>query len=355
MFTRRRFLQSSFTLMAALAGCSPRALHQAVPEEVPPAAPVVAREPGLLARLAVVSDPHLDNSIGTGAKLKAALNDLRSVGADHYAFNGDLTNHAWPSEYDLFRQLTKGLSIDANMGNHEFYHFEHSDAELVDRFCKALGYERPYHAREVAGVQLIFLSGVLRKGAPKNPEWAWLTAEQVNWFEQQLKAKPKTPTLVFLHQTLNDTVAWSWGGNGFSGVGEAQQLRQILSRNPQVKLWFSGHTHQRQEGENQVSGQGSVTFVGVGSSFYTFVPSDKPEAREFGGFVKDLRRSDSRVVDVYADKLVVRARDHAAKAWVDSLQFEVALKARQVGCGGPVNCLGRPAGGWPGEPEMAVF
>lgn len=106
------------------------------------------------------------------------------------------------------------------------------------------------------------------------------------------------------------------------GVGQADQLRRILSRNPQVRLWFSGHTHRPLTSEGQSLKQGNTWFFGLGSTFYTLVPSAGGAGPR--GCAQDYEANMSRLVDVYSDRVVVRVRDHREGQWLSDLEVNIA-------------------------------
>jgi 3',5'-cyclic AMP phosphodiesterase CpdA len=330
VLTRRQFLTGASAVMLAASGCSKLRLPTpvgATPEPEAPGGPI---------RIALLSDTHVQetgsaHAVAINGKLSKAVADYREYRPHYWLVNGDVTDHGLPGEYAAFKRIMGSVARDDQLlvttGNHEFYDKEASDEEALRRFRQAFGREQPYMSRVVGGVHLVLLADEQWKTAPRNPDWAWLTPAQLQWLERVLQEHRDKFTVVFLHQPLQDTVLWTSGGNGFAGSGQIQELRAILRKNPQVKLWFSGHTHHGVDAPGQVVRKDGVTYLGLGSTYYQFVPSEAPEDQggwpSRGGFRKDMGVSQSRALEIWPDKVVVRARDHGKQAWLD--QHEVVI------------------------------
>ncbi len=331
MLDRRQFLLGAATVLAVAAGCT-RPPSQEPPQQaggVPAAVPDEAPRPF---RVALLSDPHTvaEDSNLAGAingKLADAVADYEPLQPDLWLVNGDIADHGLASELSAFRKvMAKGTGPEqllVNTGNHDFYDREASDEEELRRFCEAFGLETPYSHRVAGGLHFVMLATEQYKSASGPREWAWLTPEQLRWFEGVLAAHKDVLTVVCLHQPLQETVIWSHGGNDFAGCGQVAELRALLEQNPQVKLWFSGHTHMGPEIAGNVAHIDGVTYVGLGSTFYQFVPSDAPEAADYGGFRKDLSVNQSRMMEVWPDRLVLRARDHVRRSWMEAAELVI--------------------------------
>ncbi|HLN60710.1 MAG TPA: metallophosphoesterase [Symbiobacteriaceae bacterium] len=330
MLTRRQMLIAAGTVLLSASGCSKLKLP-VTPAEVP-----AAEQGPRPYRVALLSDPHTEAKTSltfgaTGGKLSQAVADLNPLIIDQWLCCGDVANHGLPEEWEAYKSVLAKVSKPdqwlVTTGNHEFYN-EASDQEVLQGFRKAFSLQRPYSNKVAGGVHFVMLADEQYKTAPGAREWAWVTPEQLRWFEQVLQEHRDKFTVVCLHQPLQETVLWSHGGNDFAGCGQVKQLRAILQKNPQVRLWLSGHTHLALQWEGQVVRQGGVTFACLGSTYYQFVASDAPEDQggwpAAGGYKKDLSASQSRVMEVWPDRVVVRARDHVKQVWLDKLQFEIA-------------------------------
>ncbi len=328
MIDRRAFLIGAATVLASATGCS-KVLPK--PPDVVEPAPPQEEGPRPL-RVALLSDPHAEaeDSAMYGAitgKFADAVQDYKSLKPDLWLVNGDIANNGLQSEMaavkKIIAKVAKPEQLMVNTGNHDFYDKDATDEEELKRFRTTFGLEQAYSNRVAGGLHFVMLADEQYKSAKGPRDWAWITPAQLRWFEQVLAEHRDKLTVVCLHQPLQDTVIWSHGGNDFAGCGQAKELRAILQKHPQVKLWFSGHTHMGAEIPGNVSRQGNVTFAGVGSTYYQFVPSSAPEAAEYGGFVKSVKVNQSRMLEVWPEKVVVRTRDHIAKAWMTDLDFEV--------------------------------
>lgn len=313
---RREFLAAvATTATAILTGCA---------KPAPAPAPEEKREDGPV-RVLLLSDPHTQEGRHslTAAKFRDALLDYKALEPDLVLVNGDVTDRGLEAEYATFFDCVKSvlgaqIPLRFNAGNHEFYDTEATDATEVARFLKASGQPALYGALKVAGVHFILLSTEMWKDAPKNPDWAWLSQGQLDWFAQTLAANPDLFTVVLLHQPLQETLIWSHGGNDFAGSGQVAELKEILAKHPQVRLWLSGHTHQRIEAEAARVAIGSTRFLGLGSTAYQIYLTETGQARE-----RDWEASQSRLMEIWPDRVEIKVRDHQKQEWLDELALTI--------------------------------
>ncbi|MFS0840515.1 metallophosphoesterase family protein [Paenibacillus sp. 1P03SA] len=285
--------------------------------------------PPALLTFSVLSDIHIE------AHDKLSQELLRTALLDHAALapeggmmvlNGDLTGGN-PADYDALAKVLNAMPhppLHATMGNHEYYRmwrtpFGSADTsklnpfwstrQAVELFTRSFGYEKPYHAAEAAGYTFIFLSGEGYRDVDKDArEDAYLSAEQMNWFAGRLseasRTHPGRPVFVFLHQPLVHTLK---GSGQERGVTDYKAFRRVLEDYPQAVL-FSGHSHY----DWSLGGQAVRTgFLSVGSSSVRKVLdfSEKPVQPP---------KSESLLVRVYPDKLVIRVREHYSRSWIGS-------------------------------------
>jgi Icc protein len=274
-------------------------------------------------RIAFLSDPHtqaIPHATST-AKLRKAVADYRALRPDLWVVNGDVTDHGLPAEYETFFQVMQEEAgakarLLCTTGNHEFYDKGTPDAEEIRRFCSAFRQEKPYSNLKIGGIHLVMLADEMWNDAPKNPDWAWLTAEQVAWFDKVLAENKELFTVVCLHQPLQNTLLWTHGGNNFAGCGQEKELKAILARNPQVKVWFSGHTHQRIDAEAKDVRIGQTRFLALGSTFYQLFYD---ESKTGWPYRQDLQASQSRLMEIWPDRIDLKVRDHGAGVWLNEL------------------------------------
>jgi 3',5'-cyclic AMP phosphodiesterase CpdA len=324
--SRRQFLITAGTVLLAATGCARLKLPVGASPVVP--APDAGDRPF---RVALLSDPHTQeagslSAVAVNGKLARAVADYKALKPDIWLCNGDIADTGTAAQHDAFKKVLSTVTRPEQMlvttGNHEFYDKEASDGEELRRFTDAFGLQKPYSHRVAGGIHFVMLADEMYKQAPKNGDWAWLTPEQLRWFEQVLAENRDKFTVVCLHQPLQDTIVWSFGNNNFAGCGQISEIRAIVKKNPQVKLWLSGHTHMGAEIPGNIATKDGVAYVGLGSTFYQFTPSEAPEDQGGwpggSGFRKDLSASESRFLEVWPDRVVVKARDHARQAWIDS-------------------------------------
>lgn len=336
MQNRRNFLLTAAAVVAGLAGCSLKLLPGAEDPAPEPAAPP-AEEPRPLVRVALLSDPHTvaadsDLAGGINGKLIDATRDLAPFKPDLWVVTGDIANGGLRAELEAFKEIMAAVAAPESLlvttGNHDFYDAEADDAEELLRFTEAFGLSTPYSSRVQGGLHVVMLATEQYKTAPGPREWAWLTGEQLEWFDRVLAEHPDDLTLVCLHQPLQDTVVWSHGGNDFGGCGQAEELRAILRRNPQVKLWFSGHTHMPAAEPGNLVTQEGVTFVGLGSTFYMFDRSAELPGPDIGGYRRNLSANQSHLLDLWPDRVEVRPRDPVTGTFLDQASVVLGRQAR---------------------------
>lgn len=325
MLNRRQFIIGAGAVLATATGCS------RVRMKLPASGESIQAEgegPQPF-RVALLSDPHIVESdslvaVAVNGKFSRAVAEYKPLRPDLWVVNGDIADTGKAGQLAAFKQIMGGVARPEQLlvttGNHEFYDKAASDDEELTRFREAFGLKTPYSSRVAGGIHLVMLADEQYKTAPKNREWAWLTPEQLRWFEQVLAEHRDKFTVVCMHQPLQETVYWSHGDNDFAGCGQFTELQGILSRNPQIRLWFSGHTHMGAAIAGNASRRDGVAFVGLGSTFYQYAPSDAPEDKgdwpDGRGFRQDLGASESRLLEVWPDRVVLRARDHARQRWL---------------------------------------
>ncbi|SDO68210.1 3',5'-cyclic AMP phosphodiesterase CpdA [Paenibacillus sp. yr247] len=288
--------------------------------EPPPAAPLFS--------FSVLSDAHI-----TSSDHEAQLR-LRNALADHHALrpdskllvlNGDLTDGSEGDYRSLLGLLSRQphAPVHATMGNHDYYGVwrtpeggmdtskmnpSWSSKQAVALFDRMWGYDKPYHELVVEGYRFLFLSGEAYRDVNASiGEDAFLSAEQLAWLRDRLAASGSAdagkPVFVFLHQPLPQTLD---GTDMELGVVQHQELRALLDAHPNV-IFFSGHTHWNLETTRQVR---QLKFLAASSASIRQVwnAQNVPETQDI---------SQSLVVDVYKDRVVIMRREHIKKRWIE--------------------------------------
>ncbi|MFD0674236.1 metallophosphoesterase family protein [Cohnella sp. GCM10027633] len=264
----------------------------------------------------VTADPdHLYNRNFEQALRDIAANAPDSVGIMHA---GDVTDHGFPGEYEEFRRIgalhaEKLPPIYAATGNH--------DVGLgiwesrIGSFLMATGMSAAYHEHRIEGYSFLFL------GTEQGLElFCHLSEEQLGWLDARLEeaASAGKPAFVFLHQPLKNTTAGSMEGQKWYGVTQDVELKAVLAKHPRAIL-FTGHGHWEMEAaRNAYDGEGKLPAM-FNAASVAYLWTDE-----------DIRREGSQgyYVEVYEDRVLVKGRDFAAGAWLESARYEVSLSSR---------------------------
>ncbi|MEW9700995.1 metallophosphoesterase [Paenibacillus sp. SI8] len=276
----------------------------------------------------VLSDVHITTWDGEAQRLlRNALDDHHAMRPDSklLVLNGDLTGGDEADYRALLGLLGKlpHAPVHATMGNHDYYRMwrtpeggmdtrklnpNWSSRQAVELFDRMFHYDKPYHELIVEGYRFLFLSGEAYRDVDASiNENAFLSAEQLAWVKERLDASAATdagkPVFVFLHQPLPQTLD---GTDRELGVVQHKELRALLDAHPNV-IFFSGHTHWNLETTRQVK---QLKFLAASSASIRQVwnAQNEPEVRSI---------SQSLIVDVYKDKVIINRREHSQKRWIE--------------------------------------
>lgn len=318
----------------------------------PTSSPARASEEGIT--FAVLSDIHVQSWDRQAIrKFTNALEDMARWEPPPSAIvvNGDLGN-GFPEDYrtlnGLLARMPHPEKIWYTIGNHEFYKAWHdsrrrwnkegfpngeTEEASLARFLRQSGQERVYYEQTLGGYPFLFLgSERYRQSDPAYQEDAYVSAAQLRWLESRLTTLSATgdgPIFVFLHQPLPATVA----GSDSRGVTEAQALRDMLRRFPQVIL-FTGHTHWRLGLPDTLV---QDKFVMVGSSSVS-QPWPGPEGVE----ALDRTASEGLQVSVTGRQVRIRGRDFTRRRWLPEVDYTVRYDAAAKPDPGDQNLDGLP-------------
>jgi len=250
--------------------------------------------------IAVMSDLHVMAWKETNApvewvpQVQEAVADIASLKPSLLVIEGDLTNGK-VRDYRLARQILTAhcdFPIHYTMGNHEYYgYYEEeawSDEAAQTRFFQETGMSSLHTVIDAGPLPLICLS--TEHYAPDLGDAGWISDASLAWLAEELAARRGQAVGVIFHQPLDDTVAEST-----NTCVQSEGFRRTLEMHGDV-LFLSGHTHCRMDRPDQLVQDHGVLFVGGGCPH-----GDHPQ---------------SRWIDVYSDRIVIRIRDHVGRRWL---------------------------------------
>lgn len=260
--TRRNFLLSGAAAVAA------STLHAA----------------GKSVRWALLSDVHIPADPSNSyrgfkpfANFERVVPHLVEWEPEAIHINGDIARqHGNAAEYQSCRQLIDPLAaripVALGLGNHD------NRDEFQAAFAKPAGERQPVKGKHVTvvrsgPVRLVFLdSQFIVDQVP-----GLLGRAQREWLDGYLRQDPATPTLLFVHHTLEDEDG---------ALLDAERLLRIAAAHRGVKAIFYGHSHQYKYGVHE-----GVHLVNLPAVAYNFT-DDQPTgwvAAEFTATGCDLK------------------------------------------------------------------
>lgn len=190
----------------------------------------------------------------------------------------------------------------------------------IQRFKESFSLPEIFYTKRVGPYQLVFLSTdhlyVSYRTAISDTQLDWLAAE--------LGKNRGIPTIIFFHGPLEGTI----GGENLVDNDPAnymaqphREIRKILSENPQVFLWVSGHAHIAPTNatfnhpinlyDRRVT---NIHNPGMNGSSY-LSEKDKKGTKHENIWTNSLF--------LYPDKVVVKTFDHEKAEWMEALTREV--------------------------------
>ncbi|NBE56946.1 DUF4073 domain-containing protein [Streptomyces sp. YC537] len=304
------------------------------------AATAAAPGAGLVSAFNVISDIQ-----GDLRDLDVALKDMTGINpaSTGIAIAGDITPRGYDFEYaEVTRAFGKHTLPKAAwaIGNHEFYVPKWADPDTLSQstwpngttedslfksFYKFAGRDKVYNEQSFGGIPVLTIGTEKYMHFHDSALWdeVWMSDEQFAWLEDRLRywQGKRKPVMVVTHHPLPNTVSGSRNKLYMKDYLQADRLLGILGRHRDAFL-FCGHTHwdlglsdwyvrrvvpgtANPEGFNVVNtGAVQVGWTDNGAGGEVEVP---------GTFNQGLQ------VEVYRDKVVVRARDFAGSAWIKQI------------------------------------
>ncbi len=298
---------------------------------------------------AAISDIHLrgNNKLIFQGMLELGLNDMEKAKEklDVVAFVGDITDHGYYEQWDVFEDAVTKYDIAKNtmvvVGNHDTWGpnreefdnpvdgvkptFIHYNKTISDRDITEM-----YYSDVVNGYYFIAL------GSEADNTWAYISDTQLRWFENEMEKAAATglPIFVFLHQPLNQThgLPYNWEKDKDDppergGVGDqSAQVETILKKYDNV-FYVSGHIHGgfKNEGSRIGVEYASVeTIENDNGNPITLInlPSYMYPDFVHGGHIAN---GCGWVIEAYDGEVLLRARNFATGTWLTRYDQTVKL------------------------------
>lgn len=272
--------------------------------------------------IVLLGDPHLPGpNLDVKKKVLETVNAWSDV--EMVVALGDICEESGSDEeYAAAREFFAGLNkpFVPIPGNHDFIYswFRKGvksvrsapwtrDAKLRT-FMETFGLQDLYHSKSVGDYSLIFL-------APDSLGYLTeISSKQVEWLRAELERNKTRPTIVFFHAPLEGTLrTYSKNTNAPDFIAQpAATIRELLSANPQVFLWVSGHTHTPPTEESFASA------INVYDGRVTNIHNTD---------MQDRKTIWTNSLLLYPDKVVVRTYNHAKSVWFTGVERTISRPA----------------------------
>jgi 3',5'-cyclic AMP phosphodiesterase CpdA len=241
---------------------------------------------------------------------------------------GDIVDTCMPENYRIARiRLESHLGIIpfyAGVGNHEYYGPDGEDpATMAETFTTM--WEKPLRYAWIAGKVACIMLDYPNPYTLVEATKVYISQETLTFLDDALKEFAAYPAIIFLHCPLRNTVLdrdpeqhRDYNSlQSFFSPENSQEVRDILARHKNVRLFLSGHTHSGWEAPNLVCtedlGGHPVTFVNLMSPWYT--------GRHKGPCINNFNPDEPDVqptfaIRIYAQHASIRVRDHRTNHWL---------------------------------------
>jgi predicted phosphodiesterase len=182
---------------------------------------------------------------------QSLLGRFLDMDADYHISLGDLTHFGTSLElrevYEILRR--KERTFIHVLGNHDLY------SQKRREVLEITGQQR-YRAIDTEKAMMVFLDTA--KEMDVNDWGGWIDDEQLQWFEEMVKASGTKPLLVFGHHPVYQTTARSERDKG--SIHPDIEMWRVLSRKIGTGIYFNGHTH-----VDSIVEQNNWTFIQLSS------------------------------------------------------------------------------------------
>ena len=306
-------------------------------------------EDGCKLSFAAISDIHLDESFSfiSDGMLELGFMDMDKAKdrLDAVAFVGDITNHGYYEQWDIFADTVANHNISDRLfiitGNHDTWGPNRDDfTNPVDgvlptfiKYNKSISgreIENMYYSDIVNGYYFICL------GSEHDNTSAYVSDTQLEWLASEMEKASKTelPIFVFFHQPINGShgLPYNWELDETQpadkgGIGDQNdQVVEILKKYDNV-FYISGHIHAGLKNETDKLGvdYASVEYMennnGNKITLVNLPCFANPDILR-GGHISN---GCGWVVEAYEGKVLLRARNFGAGTWLTKYDVTVNL------------------------------
>ncbi|MEL6129342.1 MAG: phosphodiesterase [Cyanobacteria bacterium J06554_1] len=194
--------------------------------------------------IAQISDLHVQapgqlayGTVNTNPLVAEAIAHLSRLNPqpDLVVASGDLAHHGTPAAYEMLATLLAPLQCPIYLmpGNHD----QRDNLRRAFTTHSYLPKDTTHlsYLVEDYPIRMLMLDSIIPEQGGGG-----IDAERLSWLEQQLLAKPNTPTLLFMHHPPFATgIPWM----DRKRVQGHQALAELVSQHPQVKRISCGHLH----------------------------------------------------------------------------------------------------------------
>lgn len=293
---------------------------------------IKASKPDAKLVFATLADPQVSNYMfGRYQAYQESSIDLRNAERlDAIVGIGDIAENGLAEEYQLAFDELKDIDTRFIMasGNHDIRLRAYGQStKRFFEFTNALnGGEnpvKPYAEGKFAYSEYVNGYKFIVMGSDKTSfEEAYISPEQLEWLDNEIAAEKGKPVFVVLHQPLKLThnlpTTWGNGTNKEAGsVGpQNDEIKAILAKHAadSTVVLLTGHLH---AGFSQYSYQQIEGFHSVNVPSFSIENKDGEEGGNGAGL--------TYIVEVYEDKILLRARNCMTGEWLSKWDTEIAL------------------------------
>lgn len=300
------FVVAAFALIVVLCGCAKSPIETEV---------------GAPHHLVVLGDPHLPGrDLENKKQVLETINSWKDV--EMVIAVGDIceyfgTDTEYRAAKDFFSSLHKPLYPIA--GNHDFIYespaepgsnklsmnSQDSQQTKLRQFQNTFGLANHFYSKNVGEYLLVFLS------ADHQSFLSGMSDQEITWLRRELANNPQKPTIVIFHGPLKGTLRdyRSFINTPNYIAQPSETINEILTNNPQVFLWVSGHTHTSPLEESYAS------HINVYAGRITNIHN------------KDMNRGTiwTNSLFLYPDRVVVKTFNHQDGIWLPKLDRTFTL------------------------------